>query len=239
MINFPPSLYVLIMLLMAPLWAIECESRGLKTVEAARLRAAAGERAEARKLLNQADLQCGVSLGVLRVIGEVYREIGDGALAAVYDKAAERKVVEQEKEAAVQRSREERRLYLESKRPDTDDEAAFRRLVRNKLENPSGYSGPSRGLTLLGQDAYSLDELASSRVVHQEVQRRGELAGRLERYREALAALIANDKTLDATERQHLDSLAQRLELQPEDAAAIESTFAFQDRSPKARKEPK
>lgn len=61
-----------------------CQSRALRTVQQARLKAAAGDRAQAEKLLEQADRECGTSYAVLQGISDVYQQLGNKTLAALY-----------------------------------------------------------------------------------------------------------------------------------------------------------
>ncbi|MBL8293369.1 MAG: hypothetical protein JNN08_16090, partial [Bryobacterales bacterium] len=63
-----------------------CQSRALRTVQDARLKAASGDRAQAEKLLEQADRECGTSYAVLKGISEVYQRMGNSTLAALYAK---------------------------------------------------------------------------------------------------------------------------------------------------------
>jgi hypothetical protein len=66
--------------------APSCQSLALRTVQSARVQAAAGNRAQAEKLLEQAEAECGTSYAVLKGISEVYQRLGNAALAAVYAK---------------------------------------------------------------------------------------------------------------------------------------------------------
>jgi hypothetical protein len=66
-----------------------CQSRGLRTVQDARLQAASGNKGPAEKLLDQADRECGTSAAVLKGISEVYTQLGESAMAAVYAKNAQ------------------------------------------------------------------------------------------------------------------------------------------------------
>ncbi|MEX2264239.1 MAG: caspase family protein [Bryobacteraceae bacterium] len=61
-----------------------CQDRAMRTVRAARFKAAAGDSSSARKLLEQADKECGASLAVMNGIGEVYEQLGLPELAAPY-----------------------------------------------------------------------------------------------------------------------------------------------------------
>jgi len=61
-----------------------CQSRALRTVQDARLKAASGDRAQAEKLLEQADRECGTSYAVLKGISDVYQQLGNKTLAALY-----------------------------------------------------------------------------------------------------------------------------------------------------------
>jgi hypothetical protein len=61
-----------------------CQSRALRTVQDARLKAASGDRAQAEKLLEQADRECGTSYAVLKGISDVYQLLGNKTLAALY-----------------------------------------------------------------------------------------------------------------------------------------------------------
>jgi hypothetical protein len=63
-----------------------CQSRALKTVQEAKLRAIGGDNVTARKLLGQADSECGNSYAVLKGISQVYQQLGDSVMAAVYEK---------------------------------------------------------------------------------------------------------------------------------------------------------
>jgi len=61
-----------------------CQSRALRTVQEARLKAASGDRAQAEKLLEQADRECGTSYAVLKGISDIYQQLGNKTLAALY-----------------------------------------------------------------------------------------------------------------------------------------------------------
>jgi hypothetical protein len=61
-----------------------CQDRALNTVAQARSSASAGVKDKARKLLEQAEVECGVSPVVQAEIGAVYEQIGDKVLAELY-----------------------------------------------------------------------------------------------------------------------------------------------------------
>lgn len=85
---------MIVLLLSAALFAQQappaCQSRALKTVQDARLRSAAGDKAGAEKLLEQADRECGTSYAVLKGISEIYTQLGNPTLAALYAKNSDR-----------------------------------------------------------------------------------------------------------------------------------------------------
>ncbi len=65
-----------------------CQDQGLNTVRQARQSASAGAKDKARKLLDQAEIECGVSPLVRAEMGAVYEQLGDKVLAELYLKNA-------------------------------------------------------------------------------------------------------------------------------------------------------
>jgi hypothetical protein len=61
-----------------------CQDRALRTVREARIKAAAGDRDAAMKLLRAADRECGSSLAVMNGIADGYDQLGLPELAAPY-----------------------------------------------------------------------------------------------------------------------------------------------------------
>jgi hypothetical protein len=69
-----------------------CQTRALKTVNDAKRQAILGASDQARRLLEQADRECGTSPAVLAEIAQVYEQIGDKLTATIYSKNAQRLV---------------------------------------------------------------------------------------------------------------------------------------------------
>ncbi|MGI8741305.1 MAG: hypothetical protein ACR2NN_01810 [Bryobacteraceae bacterium] len=119
---------------------------------------------------------------------------------------------------------------LTSNRPDTPEEASFRKLVRLRLASlPADVPAPDQAkLEANGQQIYKLDTKKAKRVVSQEVKKRQAHETGIATYKENLAAFI-NDKLLTKDERATLDEIAKANDLSPEDTHAVEVKYKFRE----------
>ncbi len=85
-----------------------CQARALRTVQDAKLKAIAGDKAQAESLLEQADRECGTSYSVLARIAEVYDQLGDSALAALYAKNSNRYLAASSTGATLEANRQDK-----------------------------------------------------------------------------------------------------------------------------------
>jgi hypothetical protein len=120
---------------------------------------------------------------------------------------------------------------LNSPRPDSQDEADFRVIVRARLraltsEPDAAYQAQ---LVQFGKSAYKLDDIPARRVVHQELDHKQRAKANIELYRQTFVDLVVSDKTLDAGDRATLTKLAGRLELTPDEVHSVESQYEYKD----------
>ncbi len=139
--------------------------------------------------------------------------------------ASHQRETELEVARAETKRREAEDALLKQARPDTKDEADFREYVRKRIRAMSGDPNQDE-LIKQGGVIYGLTGDLSRRVVLQELDRVEKGRANLEIYQATFSDFVA-DRNVDATDRQALTRLVQRLQLNQADVKAVESRFQF------------
>jgi len=152
------------------------------------------------------------------------------------DQEAEaRKAAEEVQKMLAKKAEEERRkLELEAAikdtGPDSAEEAKFRPMARMRLAAMQGdiTEQQTNDLIGLGQRAFGVNEMKSTRVVLQEVERRKKLVQKLKDYDDMFAPLVKDGK-LSVAARSSMRELQKNLGLEETEVQPIEAKYTFVD----------
>lgn len=150
---------------------------------------------------------------------------------------AKEQYAKQDRDAAVELAKAEAQKEAKDsklaavRRADTKDEAEFRMIVRKRIQAMSGEPNQEE-LIKQGRDVYALSEDSSRWVVLQELNKVQKGHVNLDAYRSTFSDLVA-DKIIDATDRQALTRLSQRLGMTQADVRSVESQFQFSETAAK------
>ena len=135
----------------------------------------------------------------------------------------------QEQQKQESDAQQQRQAALQDTRPDTANEAAFRKSIDLRLRgNASPPPATVANLKESGASLYQLQPLDIERVLSQETIKLQKHQQALAQYKQAFSD-VAKDKVIDSDDRQMLNDLATRAELSNSDIKAIESQFQFKE----------
>ena len=161
-------------------------------------------------------------------IDNVRRQYEDQKEAARRAEEETRKVLEAR--MALEQKKQELERAVKDTSPDSVEEAKFRPIARVRVAAVQGEitEQQTQDLIAFGQRTFGVNELKSTRVVRQEVERNRSIGQKLKDYDETFKALVADGK-LTVDERTQLKDLQKTMNLEDPEVKALEAKYTFKD----------